>query len=104
LKNELTSTMLDRLTSKSYAVLARNLSVDEKSAVAGLKLEGLNFEEGYVRGYPEASMSANIIGFVGRSNTGDPTGYFGLEGYYDRELAGRAGIQKQEKDGLGNPL
>ena len=49
-------------------------------------------------------MSAQIVGFVGRDDLGQPKGYFGLEGYYDRELTGRSRIQKQEKDAGGNPL
>lgn len=104
LADELKVSMLDRLTDRNYAVLARNISVSEKAQIEALQIDGLSFEEGFVRGYPEASMAAQVAGFVGRSDTGEPTGYFGLEGYYDRELTGRAGIQKQEKDGLGNPL
>ena len=49
-------------------------------------------------------MSAQVTGFVGRDDVGKPLGYFGLEGYYDRELSGRSRIEKQEKDAGGNPL
>lgn len=104
LRTQLESSMLGKLTGDGYSVLARNLTVTEKNAVSQLGMPGINFEENFTRGYPEASMSAHVVGFVGRDDLGSPTGYFGLEGFYDRELAGRAGFQKQEKDAVGNPL
>jgi cell division protein FtsI/penicillin-binding protein 2 len=104
MKQDLNSSMLDGLSNKNYAILARNLSVDEKHSIENLHLDGLNFDESFVRGYPEASMSAHLAGFVGRNDLGEPTGYFGLEGFYNRELAGQPGIEKQEKDAVGNPL
>lgn len=103
-KNKLQSSMFDNLTNKNYSILARNLSVEEKRSLENLQYDGLSFEESYIRGYPESSMSAHLVGFVGRNDLGDPTGYFGLEGFYNRELAGKAGIEKQEKDAIGNPL
>lgn len=98
------SFMLDKLGGTGYAVLARSLTVDEKLAIEGLEIKGLTFEESFTREYPEASMSAQLTGFVGRDDLGKPTGYFGLEGFYDRELSGRSRIEKQEKDARGNPL
>lgn len=98
------STMLERLSKTGYSVLARGLSVKEKETIENLDIKGLVFDQSFTRGYPEASMSAQITGFVGRDDVGKPTGYFGLEGFYDRELAGRSQIIKQEKDAAGNPL
>lgn len=103
-RKDLGNSMLEGLNGKNYTVLARSLSSDEKQAIDALNLNGLNFDESFTRGYPEASMSAHVVGFVGRNDLGDPTGYFGLEGFYNRELGGRAGIEKQEKDAVGNPL
>ena len=104
LKLEAKSTMLDRLSQTGYVVLAKALSVKEKDSVAQLGITGLVFDQSFVRQYPEASMSAQLTGFVGRDDLGKPTGYFGLEGYYDRELSGRSRVEKQEKDVVGNPL
>jgi cell division protein FtsI/penicillin-binding protein 2 len=97
-------TMLDKLSKTGYVVLARSLSVTEKEAIANLDIKGLTFDQSFAREYPEASMSAQITGFVGRDDVGKSIGYFGLEGYYDRELSGRSRIEKQEKDASGNPL
>lgn len=49
-------------------------------------------------------MSAHVLGFVGSDAAGRPKGYFGIEGYYDRELRGVAGRLKQEKDAGGDPI
>ncbi len=104
MKNTARATMLERLGHTGYSVLARDLSVDEKNAIVGLRIAGLTFDQSFMRDYPEASMSASVTGFVGRDNVGTPTGYFGLEGFYDRELAGRVGIATSERDAAGNPL
>ncbi len=98
------ATMLERLTKSGYIVLAHALSVKEKEAIDDLHILGLTFDQSFIREYPEASMSAQITGFVGRDDLGKPTGYFGLEGFYDREISGRSRIEKQEKDAGGNPL
>lgn len=104
LKSSTKSTMLDRLSKSGYVVLAHSLSVKEKEAIENLGVKGFTFDQSFIREYPEASMSAQVTGFVGRDDLGKSIGYFGLEGYYDRELAGRSRIEKQEKDAGGNPL
>lgn len=98
------TSMYERLGRGGYAVLSAGISAEVKAKIESTGLSKLTFDESFTRAYPEASMSAHLTGFVGRDELGIPTGYFGLEGYYDRELAGRSRIEKQEKDGLGNPL
>lgn len=104
LRSTTRATMLDRLSKIGYSVLARSLSVAEKTSIETMGIKGLTFDQSFEREYPEASMSAHLTGFVGRDNLGKPTGYFGLEGFYDRELSGRNRVEKQEKDAGGNPL
>ncbi len=104
LKSNTKSSMLEKLGKSGYSVLVRGISVDEKKAIDGLGIKGLTFDQSFAREYPESSMSAQLTGFVGRDDLGKPTGYFGLEGFYDRELTGRSRIEKQEKDAGGNPL
>ena len=72
--------------------LERNLSLKQKQSIEDLNFEGLGFEDEYVRFYPEASMSAHLLGFVGQDIAGEEQGYFGLEGYYNRELEGHPGL------------
>ena len=80
--------------------------IDEKKKqeVAKLDIPGVGFEEQMVRFYPEASIGAKLLGFVGKNEEGEDTGYFGLEGYYDRQLKGKSGIAVQVHDAFGRPI
>ncbi len=85
-------------------VLAKDLGSQIKDEIENLKIEGLGFEEKEKRFYPEASMSAQLLGFVGENEKGEKKGYFGLEGYYDHEIEGQKGSRFFEKDALGRPV
>lgn len=87
-----------------WELIGKKLTQDQKSQIESWHESGIGFESSSSRFYPDASESAHILGFVGSDVTGKPKGYFGLEGFYDRELAGVPGILKQEKDALGNPI
>lgn len=104
LKSSTKSELIDKLSQSGYSTLARSLSVKEKNEIYDLGIKGLTYDQSFTREYPEASMSAHLTGFVGRDDLGNPKGYFGLEGYYDRELTPRSRIERQEKDAGGNPL
>lgn len=69
-----------------------------------LNLAGIGFQKEAQRFYPEGSMSAHLLGFVGSAYDGSPRGYFGLEGYYERELRGRPGFIQQAVSAAGNPI
>ena len=80
--------------------------VDEQTVdkIKELELAGLGFEREDKRFYSETSMAAHLLGFVGKDALGKPKGYFGLEGFYDKELAGQPGFLLQERDAYGNPI
>ncbi|EKD57204.1 MAG: hypothetical protein ACD_57C00381G0004, partial [uncultured bacterium] len=95
----------DRLSlSSKWVSLKHYLSAEEKEKIESNKIAGLGFEDEYVRFYPESSMAAQILGFVGQDAAGQEQGYFGIEGYFDRLLKGREGKIRTEKDGEGNPI
>ena len=75
-----------------------------KQEIDTLHLAGIGFEEQSTRFYPEASIAAQLVGFVGKNDVGEDKGYFGLEGYYDRQLKGKAGIAVEIRDALGRPI
>lgn len=87
-----------------WVALARNLSNEKKREIEQLKLPGLGFQLESFRMYPEASLAAHLVGFLGRDEEGHPRGYFGLEGYYNDQLEGRQGKLYVVKDALGNPV
>jgi len=74
------------------------------SAVAAqvqqLALPGVYLDSEPRREYPEGSLAAQALGFVGR----DYTGLTGLELSYDQELAGTPGVIDTEKDTAGQEI
>jgi len=90
--------------SSNWISLKHYLTSEEKQLIESQRIAGLGFEDEYVRYYPESSMAAQILGFVGQDAAGQEQGYFGLEGYFDRLLKGREGKIRTEKDGQGNPI
>ena len=90
----------DRLLNEKiqWIPLARKITDEQKNSLESLNFPEISFEEEQSRLYPESSMSAHLLGFVGSNEQGGDQGFYGLEGYYQRELAGRPGIIKQEKD------
>lgn len=98
--------LLNKLTIKNAVWIPLVHKVDKaiKEKIEKLNITGLVFSEEQKRFYPEASMAAQMLGFVGQDYYGFPSGYFGLEGFYDRELRGKPGIIKQEKDAFGRPI
>lgn len=91
-------------TDKSWVALDRDISQKERDRIAKLQIHGLGFDETSRRFYPEASLSSHLVGFVGNDEDGDDVGYFGVEGYYNKDLEGLPGILKTERDVLGRPI
>lgn len=84
--------------------LAHNLPFSIKSQLDSLNISGIGFEPEPGRTYPEGSASAHLLGFVGQDSQGLPQGYFGLEGFYNRELTGKSGLLIQERDAFNRPI
>ncbi len=84
--------------------LKDRLEYRKKEEIESLKLEALGFEQQSTRFYPEASIAAHLVGFVGKDEQGEDEGYFGLEGFYNKQLQGREGSIYMVKDALGNPI
>jgi len=102
-REELIKERLNR-TDLNWVPLEHKISRQLKEAIEALSIEGIGFEEEQRRSYPEGSSSAHLLGFVGQDINGRDQGYFGLEGYYNLELTGRAGVVHREKDAAGRPI
>ena len=87
-----------------WVPIKHRLTTDEKEKIIKMDIDGLGFEAEESRYYPEGSASAQLLGFVGKNDKGDDTGYFGLEGYYNIALSGKDGFLQREKDLSGTPL
>lgn len=84
-----------------WVSLAVGLTEQQRQQLQELQLKGVGFEPYFQRMYPEASMAAHVLGFVGRNDHGEEVGYFGVEGALDKELQGRSQRQILEADALG---
>ncbi len=104
---------LDLQVSSVSALLSQNLlwvpvkqkvDIGKKEDLEKINIKGIGFEKQPGRFYPEASMAAHLLGFVGKDELGEDKGYFGIEGYYDRQLKGKTGITMSVQDALGRPI
>lgn len=91
-------------TDVGWVPLKRKVERRIKEEIEKMEFSGIGFDPEEGRIYPEASMAAQVLGFVGRDVAGQPKGYFGLEGYYDLTLTGSKGVKSWEKDAFGNPI
>ncbi len=89
---------------KFWVPIKNGVSPKDKDKIEKANLSGIGFDLGYERFYPEASMAANVLGFVGKDDQGGDKGYFGLEGYYDRLLKGKEGVALEVHDAFGRPI
>lgn len=87
-----------------WVPLAHKVDNDTVLELKKLNLKGIGFEPESKRFYPEASMAAQLLGFVGADQNGLDQGYFGLEGFYDRLLRGRDGSIELQKDVQGSAI
>ena len=96
----------ERITKENivWAPLKHKISSEIQQKITDAHLNGVGFEKEGARFYPEASIAANLLGFVGSDENGDDKGYFGLEGFYNLALEGKPGSLLQEKDAGGLPI
>jgi len=87
-----------------WVTLAHKISPETKEKIENLKIEGIGFEEEPKRLYPEGTLAAHLLGFVGADEQGQDRGYYGLEGFYNGDLRGCSGKIVEEKDASGQPI
>lgn len=89
---------------KDWVAIKSGISEELKRQIEALQIPSLGFDEKQYRFYPEASLAAHLVGFLGKNDVGDSIGYFGIEGFYNKDLAGLPGIVKSERDLMGRPI
>ncbi len=100
------------ISESQYKVLARDLEPETSDLIRRLsagpnpELEGLLLEPESVRLYPQpggaprSTLAAHLLGFVNRGGTGQ----YGVEQYYQGDLAGRKTVVAAQHDALGNTV
>ncbi len=72
----------------SYELLAVKASSSTASTVEALNLPGIYVDQEPQRYYPLGTVAAQVLGFVGpNATTAGESGHYGIEGYYNSELA-----------------
>jgi len=89
---------------KFWVPITSDVDSSVKEKISAKNLPGVGFQPETVRYYPEASMAAHMLGFLGKDINGNDAGYFGLEGYYNRLLSGKNGYAVVVHDAAGHPI
>jgi cell division protein FtsI/penicillin-binding protein 2 len=81
-----------------YAQIDRQIPREAGKAILALDLPGIYVQPVAVRVYPEHTLAAHTLGFVAGDAEQVTKGYYGVEGYYDKMLKGKAGLPKDRWD------
>ena len=91
-------------TGSWYEVVARKVEADTAEAVRQFKqaggFNGIKLEADTKRYYPNGSLAAHVIGFVGTDNTG----LGGIEAKYDKTLSGTNGFIMRSTTAAGTDM
>ncbi len=91
-------------TSYRYQIVKRKVEQEEASAVRSYitenEITGVYLEPDTKRYYPEGTLAAQVLGFVGSDNTG----LDGIEAAYDRTLTGHSGKIVSAKGNYGTEM
>ncbi|MFA6271949.1 MAG: penicillin-binding protein 2 [Patescibacteria group bacterium] len=94
--------LLSRLSKKDdiYEPLQHNVPDEKWDEIQKLNLLGIEATSERTRLYPEKDIFSHITGFMGYSDD-QRVGQYGIEGYFEEELAGEQGLLKSEQDASG---
>lgn len=103
IKGEKTAKYIKLLTKPNdpYEELAKKVDLKTAQAIEDKGWPGINYLVQEYRYYPEGETFAHLTGFVGYKN-GKRCGLYGLEGFFNEELAGKPGSLRAEYGADGN--
>lgn len=84
-----------------YEPIEKEVDDDTLNLLITKDLDGIYFVREFSRFYPELSMSGHVLGFVGSNEDGSKSGRYGIEGYFQKLLEGKAGFLRSERDIAG---
>lgn len=88
----------------TYTVLTKDVPQATVDAVKAKHLPGIGLAKRQSRFYPEEGLGGQLLGFVSSDDGRIRSGKYGIEGFYDEQLAGTYGSLKAEKDATGRRL
>ncbi len=84
----------------NFVVIKKQIEDNVAKQLEALDLPGVYLQEQDVRFYPEKDLAAQVIGFLG-FNSDQRVGQYGVEGRYEKNLAGNTGLLDADTDPLG---
>ncbi len=84
----------------TYVVLKHGLEYDVSQKIESFGIRGIYTSKENARYYPEKRLASQVLGFVNAEGVGS----YGIEQYYNKELAGTAGLYKAEIDPTGRRI
>jgi cell division protein FtsI/penicillin-binding protein 2 len=92
-------------SARQFVYLARRVPASVAQQLDALRLPGIGKVAETQRSYVDGgvagtSLAANLLGFANDAGTGN----YGIEGYYDKTLAGQAGFEATVRDLANQPI
>jgi cell division protein FtsI (penicillin-binding protein 3) len=92
-------------SARQFVYLARRVPASVAKQLDALRLPGIGKVAETQRSYVDGgvagtSLAANLLGFANDAGTGN----YGIEGYYDKTLAGQAGFEATVRDLANQPI
>lgn len=92
-------------TDKKYVIIKKQLSDQQQAQIKQLGFAGIFFDSEDTRVYPQNNLLSQTVGFLGYSGQNpDKTGLYGLEKYFNSDLAGTPGEIQAQKDSSGGMI
>lgn len=83
-----------------FEIIKKKISDEEIQKINEKNLTGVHMTPEKYRHYPGNTLAAQVVGFASLDPDAKNPGY-GIEAFFNQELAGRAGEVRQEKDAAG---
>lgn len=84
----------------SFSIIKKQVEDPVAATIKKSKIKGVYLEPGDVRFYPENDLASQVIGFLGYK-ADKRVGQYGVEGEYEKELAGNNGLLDSDLDAAG---
>ncbi len=92
------------LALNNFGMNEETLTKTQKETLKNLRQKAVFTEEDQLRTYPNQSLAAHVIGYVGAGNGGEMIGVNGIERRMESQLSGVLGWRRTEIDGRRHEL
>jgi len=94
----------ETLSKESFGMDETRLTRAQQTVLRNLRQKAIFTEEDQLRVYPNKSLAAHVLGYVGMSDAGEMVGKNGIELTMESQLSGVSGWRRTELDGRRREL